>query len=72
MENLPTEVLEIVFCSLSKKEDIQKCYNTNSKWKHIIENVFANKTGEENFYFLYMRPKCYPSYYLLLQPMCDM
>ena len=46
MENLPTEVLEIVFHSLSKKEAIQNCYNTNSKWKRIIENIFANKAGE--------------------------
>ena len=48
MENLPVEVLEIVFHPLSKKEDIQKCYNTNSKWRRIIENMFANKTGEAN------------------------
>ena len=48
MENLPTEVLEIVFHSLSKKEAIQNCYNTNSKWKRIIENIFANKAGEAN------------------------
>ena len=45
MENLPVEVLEIVFHPLSKKEDIQNCYNTNSKWKRIIENIFS---GEAN------------------------
>ena len=39
MENLPTEVLEIIFHPLSKKDDIQKCYETNSKWRHIIENI---------------------------------
>ena len=44
MENLPVEVLEIVFCPLSKKEDIENCLNTNSKWRHIIENMFANKS----------------------------
>ena len=44
MENLPTEVLEIVFHPLSKKEDIENCFNTNSKWRHIIENMFANKS----------------------------
>ena len=44
MENLPVEVLEIVFHPLSKKEDIQKCYETNSKWRYIIENMFANKS----------------------------
>ena len=41
MESLPSEVLEIIFHPLSKKEDIQKCYETNSKWKHIIENMFT-------------------------------
>ena len=44
MENLPVEVLEIVFHPLSKKEDIKKCFNTNSKWRHIIENMFVNKS----------------------------
>ena len=34
----PAEVLEIVFHPLSKKKDIEKCFNTNSKWRHIIEN----------------------------------
>ena len=45
MENLPVEVLEMVFRPLLKISDIQKCYNTNSKWRQIIENMFANKTG---------------------------
>ena len=44
MENLPAEILEIVFRPLSKKEDIQNCFNTNSKWRHIIENMFAKKS----------------------------
>ena len=44
MENLPAEVLKIVFYPLSKKEDIQNCFNTNSKWRHIIENMFAKKS----------------------------
>ena len=44
MENFPTEVLEIVFHPLSKKEDIQKCYEANSKWRHIIEKMFSNKS----------------------------
>ena len=41
MENLPVEVLEIVFCQMSKMEDIQMCLNTNSKWRKIIENMWA-------------------------------
>ena len=44
MENLPTEVLEIVFHPLSKKEDIENCFNVNSKWRHIIENMFEKKS----------------------------
>ena len=43
MENLPVEVLEIVFCQMSKMEDIQMCLNTNSKWRKIIENMWAKK-----------------------------
>ena len=49
MENLPVEILEIVFRPLSKKEDIEKCFNTNSKWRHIIENMFPNKSILDNF-----------------------
>ena len=49
MENLPSEILEIVFHPLSKKEDIEKCFNTNSKWRHIIENMFVNKSILDSF-----------------------
>ena len=49
MENLPAEVLEIVFYPLSKKKDIENCFNTNSKWRHIIENMFANKSILDSF-----------------------
>ena len=44
MENLPVEVLEIVFHPLSKKEAIENCFNVNSKWRHIIENMFEKKS----------------------------
>ena len=50
MENLPAEVLEIVFYPLSKMEDIQKCFNTNSKWRQIIKNMFANKSILDSTY----------------------
>ena len=43
MKNLPTEVLEIVFRPLSKKEDIEKCFNANSKLRQIIETMFSKK-----------------------------
>ena len=44
MENLPAEVLEIVLHPLSKKKDIEKCFNVNTKWRHIIENMFQYKS----------------------------
>ena len=44
MENLPTEIIEFVFHPLSKKEDIENCFNVNSKWRHIIENMSINKS----------------------------
>ena len=44
MENLPVEILEIVFQPLSKKGDIENCFNVNSIWRHIIENMFENKS----------------------------
>ena len=49
MENLPIEILEIVFHPLSEKEDIENCFNTNSKWRHIIENMFTNKSILDSF-----------------------
>ena len=49
MENLPAEVLEIVFHPLSKKEDIENCFNVNSKWRHIIENMFEKKSILDSF-----------------------
>ena len=49
MENLPTEVLEIVFHPLSKKEDVENCFNVNSKWRHIIENMFEKKSILDSF-----------------------
>ena len=44
MEILPTEIIEKIFHPLSKKEDIENCFNVNSKWRHIIENMFAKKS----------------------------
>ena len=45
MENLPVEVLEIVLHPLSKKKDIENCFNINRKWRQIIENMFQNKSN---------------------------
>ena len=49
MENLPTEIIEFVFHPLSKKEDIENCFNVNSKWRHIIENMFEKKSILDSF-----------------------
>ena len=49
MENLPAEVLEIVLHPLSKKKDIENCFNINRKWRQIIENMSANKSILDNF-----------------------
>ena len=57
MENLPVEVLEIIFHSLSKKEDMENCFNINSKWRHIIENMFAKKSKLTKFYYAQGRHK---------------
>ena len=43
MENLPTEVLEMVFCPLSSLYEIEKCFKTCRKWKKILRNMFKNK-----------------------------
>ena len=51
MENLPTEIIEFVFHPLSKKEDIENCFNVNSKWRHIIENMFEKKSILDSFMY---------------------
>ena len=43
MENLPVEVLEIVLHPLSKKKDIENCFNINRKWRQIIDYVSEQK-----------------------------
>ena len=45
MENIPVEILELVFLTLSSLKDIQKCYSTSSKWRKIILNIFKNKNS---------------------------
>ena len=45
MENIPVEILELVFLLLSSLKDIQKCFSTCSKWRKIILNIFKNKNS---------------------------
>ena len=47
MENIPVEILELVFLTLSSLKDIQKCYSTSSKWRKIILNIFKNKNSKK-------------------------
>ena len=62
MEKLPVEIFEIVFHPLSKKEDIEKCFNTNSKWRQIIENMSANKSMFDSFITHIIREYIFISY----------
>ena len=36
------EILEMMFCPLSAWKDIEKCINTCTKWRKIIQNLFPN------------------------------
>ena len=61
MENIPVEILELVFLTLSSLKDIQKCYSTSSKWRKIILNIFKNKNSMCIFRgktFIETKPMC--------------
>ena len=55
MEKLPAEVLEIIFHPFSKIQDIENCYNTNSKWRHIIKNMYEDKSMHHSLVLLIIR-----------------
>ena len=44
MEDQPYEILEHIFKELDNLETILNCYNTNLRWRQIVEKVFANST----------------------------
>ena len=56
MENIPVEILELVFLLLSSLKDIQKCFSTCSKWRKIILNIFKNKNSKRIFRYLEEKP----------------
>ena len=56
MENIPVEILELVFLLLSSLKDIQKCFSTCSKWRKIILNIFKNKNSKCIFRYLEEKP----------------
>ena len=43
MENIPPEVLELMFLPIASLTDIQKCFNTSAKWRQVIARMFADK-----------------------------
>ena len=76
MDNLPAEILEIVFHQLSSLKAVQKCFNTSMKWRQIISNIFTNKSKShvhlENTSWIFLQPLCiiirhYLSQLLLIQ-----
>ena len=44
MENIPAEVLELMFLPIASLTDIQKCFNTSAKWRQVIARMFADKS----------------------------
>ena len=48
MENLPAEILEIIFNELCLK-DIGNCSNTCIRWRDMIAALFKDK-GKDNLY----------------------
>ena len=43
MESVPVEILEKMFLPLSLLTDIEKCFNTSTKWRQIIVKMFKNE-----------------------------
>ena len=42
INRLPVEVLEMIFNVFSSLIDIQNCYNTCTKWRKIITDMFKD------------------------------
>ena len=43
MESVPVEILEKMFMPLSSLNDIEKCFNTSTKWRQIIVKTQRQK-----------------------------
>ena len=43
MENLPVEILVMIFKEFKSLKDIGHCYNTCTRWKDIITAMFKDK-----------------------------
>ena len=46
MELLPVELIEMIFEPFSSLKEIQKCLNTNTKWRKILQKMFADKSSK--------------------------
>ena len=42
MNRLPLEILEMIFCQLPAGIDFEKCVNTCTKWRKIIQDTNPN------------------------------
>ena len=57
-QNLPPEILEIIFQHLNSR-DLGSCSQTCQKWHQVIENQLKNKCKLENeVYFLFCTVRC--------------
>ena len=49
IEELPAEILMHIFRQLFDLKSISNCYNTNLRWKTIVEVVFKNSNSKFSF-----------------------
>ena len=49
MENLPVEILEVIFHHFSSLTDVQNCYKTCVRWRNLIAKMFRDKRMYFNF-----------------------
>ena len=50
IEELPAEILFHIFKQLFDLKSVSNCYNTNLRWKKIVEEVFKNSKSKFSFY----------------------
>ena len=50
IEELPAEILFHIFKQLFDLKSVSNCYNTNLRWKKIVEKVLKNSNSKFSFY----------------------
>ena len=45
MNNLPTEILVLIFDEFTSLKDLSNCSNTCLRWKEIIETLYPGTTN---------------------------